>query len=285
MRRTSSLVATVAVLLAPDVALAHSRFFCPAARDPSTGLKTGPCGVAGDDGSDYYAATDAIEIAPGPMTIVWQESIAHAGAPWRFSLSGDGNDLEECILLDHVPHSPTSSPTFSNEGSWTLYNLTIVIPDVACEKCSLHLTNPMTDKIGSAAYANGAGCCDPGDSGCTSTSNPAQCSSVYHSCTVPLKITGSTPRSSFVCPSLPTDWPTTWTGTSSGGSASVDVSTPNVYRQESSTWQNGQLQTAPSKYRMQAGVCTNGVAENTEQLNYVRTSRRMHTLLVLAIFL
>jgi hypothetical protein len=152
MPGVATLVAGLACL--PGVA-GHSRFFCPAARNPSTGLKTGPCGVAGDDGAAYYAATEAITIAPGPLTIVWQESIAHTGAPWRFSLSGDGNDLEECTLLDHVPHSPYSTPTFADESTWPLYNLTIVIPDVSCEKCSLHLVNPMTDKIGDAKSVRG----------------------------------------------------------------------------------------------------------------------------------
>ena len=134
---------------------AHSRFACPEARDPSTSLKTGPCGVAGDDGAAYYASADAITVAPGPLTIFWQESIAHDGAPFRFSLSGDANDLEECVLLDHVPADPSSSPSVSSEDTWTVYNITVNIPDVSCEKCSLHLSNPMTDKIGDAKFVRG----------------------------------------------------------------------------------------------------------------------------------
>jgi len=248
----------LSLLSTAAVSSAHSRFFCPAARDPSTGLKTGPCGVEDDDGSTYYADTDSIVVQPGPMTIVWQESIAHAGAPWRFSLSADGNDLESCVLLDHVPHNPDSSPSYSDESTWTLYNITVVIPDVDCEKCSLHLSNPMTDKIGDAKYYDGEGCCDPGADDCSSTTSPAQCSSVYHSCTVPLRINGTTPRSEYVCPGLPSDWPATFTGTSNPDTdppPAVDVTTPGVYRQESSTWSDGQLQTVPGRYRAEAGIC------------------------------
>ena len=132
-------VAALCGLLQVSPGHAHSRLACPAARDPSTGIKTGPCGTAGDDGSAYYGATDAIEVAPGPFTIVWEESIAHQGAPWRFSLSGDGDDLEECILLDHVPHNPDSNPDFDDESTYTQYSVTLIIPDVACEKCSIHM--------------------------------------------------------------------------------------------------------------------------------------------------
>jgi hypothetical protein len=106
-------------------------------------------------------------------------------------------------------------------------------------------------------YYNGAGCCDPGSGSCSSGTTPKQCASVYHSCTVPLKITGSTPRADLVCPGQPDDWPDTWEGTSAGGAAqSVSVTVGGVYRQESSaTWTDGSLLGAPLRYRQNEGLC------------------------------
>lgn len=238
----------------------HSRLNCPEPRSPETSLKSGPCGTADDDGADYFAATDAIEVSPGPFTISWQESISHIGAPWRISLSGDGDDLNDvCILVDHVPHNDLSDPQFDNEETWTLYNLTITIPDVDCAKCSIHIANPMTDKIAEAKYYDGVGCCDPNDGvTCSDSTTPAACSSVYHSCSVPLRITGSTPRSEYTCPGSPKNWPSTWDGTSDPEQdppPSVDVTAYNVYRQESGTWVDRQLQDVDSEYREQAGIC------------------------------
>jgi hypothetical protein len=107
-------------------------------------------------------------------------------------------------------------------------------------------------------YANGVGCCDPGSATCNSSTTPLQCSSAYHSCTVPIKITGSTPRASYVCPPQPTDWPVTWEGTSASGAAQpVDVTVGGIYRQESSSdWTNGQLLSVPPWYNEAAGFCT-----------------------------
>ena len=129
-------------------------------------------------------------ISPGPLTIVFEESIAHTGAPWRVSLSADGDDdaSKECILLDHIPHDDNARPTFGKDATYHQFRITVTIPDVDCAACSLHLANPMTDKIGAAGAPAGEGCTEPGS-----------CFSVYYSCTTPLRITGATPRASYTC--------------------------------------------------------------------------------------
>lgn len=199
----------------------HSRFGCPPARSPDTGIKNTPCGP---ETGDFTGAP--IEVQPGPFTIMWEESIAHEGAPWRISLSGDGDDAEACPLLDHIPHDPnarTVGPPYFDPSTYHRYFITIEIPDVACERCSLHLSNPMTDKIGDDGLPDGQGCTEPGT-----------CFSNYHSCTTPLKITGTTPRADYTCPGgLPADWPKTWR-TVDG--APVNASVPHEYRRESATW-------------------------------------------------
>jgi hypothetical protein len=175
--------------------------------------------------------------------VQWEESITHAGAPFRIVLSPDGRDSasffsEACVLLDHIPHNDETAPTYSDESTYELYSLTIEIPDISCKRCSLQIINPMTDKIGPAGSPTGVGCTDP-DGTCGTI--------VYHSCTLPLKITGRTPRTDYVCPGVnPSDWPTSWRGDKG---AAVPATQRGVYRRESGTWKNGLLMDVPSRYR------------------------------------
>ena len=227
--------------------LAHSRWSCPEPRSPSTSIKNGPCGDETNTFSD-----EVLEVAPGPLRVVFEESIYHTGAPFRISLSGDGTDtFNPCTLLDHIPHDDRRPrPNFRDESTYTQYAVTIDIPDVNCERCSLHLSNPMTDKIGSAGSPTGSGCTDPNGT----------CFSVYYSCTKSFRIVGSslaaTNRSEYQCPydsgSGPDDWPTSWKG---DNGEVVDASVPGVYRRESSKWNENDftLETAPMRYRQYAG--------------------------------
>jgi hypothetical protein len=234
----------------PAVAVqAHARFKCPSPRSADTGIKTGPCG---DQTNDFSLSSDGaaiLEIAPGPMRIELEESISHTGAPFRIALSSDGSDDDGvCVLLDHIPHNdnPASRPQYLDESTYTPYSITIEIPDVYCEKCSLHMANPMTDKIDGDGAPDAPGCTDP----------DGTCFSVYHSCTVPFKITGSVPRSQFTCPAspLPDDWPLQWIG---DDGVPVAASTPGVYRRERSEWSaDGLLLAVPEFYRQDVGVCS-----------------------------
>ena len=232
--------------ICPTVVFAHSRWSCPEPRSPSTSIKDGPCGDETNNFSD-----EVLEVAPGPLRVVFEESIYHTGAPFRISLSGDGTDtLNPCPLLDHIPHDDRRPrPNFRDESTYTQYAVTIDIPDVNCERCSLHLSNPMTDKIGSAGSPTGSGCTDP----------DGTCFSVYYSCTKAFRIRSSsaaTNRSEYQCPydsgSGPDDWPTTWKG---DNGELVDASVPGVYRRESSKWNENDftLETAPMRYRQHAG--------------------------------
>jgi hypothetical protein len=180
-------------------------------------------------------------IAPGPLLLQWQESISHTGAPFRISLSQDGTDTGSppCVLLDHIPHHDVPiAPIFDNETTYILYSFTIEIPDVQCDRCSLHLANPMTDKIGDLGAPTAEGCTDPSGT----------CFSVYHSCTLPLTISGTTPRSQYTCPNVnPSDFPSSWMG---DGGQTVDAAVRGTYRRESATWSTDSfLLDAPASYR------------------------------------
>lgn len=245
-------IAVVLELCAKPV-FGHSRWACPSPRSSSTAIKTGPCGSDADEFTGEVTA-----ISPGPLTVIFEESIAHTGAPWRISLSGDGQDSDssDCVLLDHIPHNPESVPNFSDESTWTQYKITIDIPDVSCERCSLHLANPMTDKIGDDGLPTGVGCTDP----------DGTCDSVYHSCTLPLSINGTSSRNSYTCSPPPSDWPTSWTG---DDGVSVDASTPGQYRRESAVWSSTTHfivdDRVPASYTTQAGsLCVGDGDSNGE---------------------
>mmetsp|Transcript_13572 Transcript_13572/g.27564 ORF Transcript_13572/g.27564 Transcript_13572/m.27564 type:complete len:328 (+) Transcript_13572:52-1035(+) len=240
----------------PLVAHSHSRWECPAPRSSSTGIKNGPCGSQPLSLYQSDAATD--EIKPGPLRIIFEESIHHTGSPFRISLSNDGTDDDACVLLDHIPHNDCCRPGFFDESSYTKYAVTIEIPNVKCERCSLHLSNPMTDKNGSDGSPSGIGCTDPDGS----------CFSVYYSCTEPFRIVGdenAVQRNEYSCPdwrSVNEDWPLVWVG---DNGEDVDVTTSGVYRRESSIWsEDFTLTTVPNQYRQDAGgLCGEQVTATT----------------------
>lgn len=231
--------------------IAHVRWQCPKPRSPDTGIKEGPCGAQSNN-LMTYTNQDILEIAPGWMRVSMEESIFHTGAPFRIALSRDGTDDTPCVLLDHIPHNDNVAtyPSISDPSTYKEYAIAILIPDVLCERCSLHLVNPMTDKIGDAGAPNGIGCTDPNGT----------CFSVYHSCTLPFKINGTIPREQYQCPKvMPDDWPTQWIG---DNGQVVDASVQGVYRREASLWKDGLLMTVPDRYRQNTGVCRSGTNQN-----------------------
>lgn len=152
---------------------AHFRLVYPQPRSQETGIKSYPCGPDPFWGNGQATTT----LSPGEVTIRWEETISHRGAPFRMALSwGDDNKYDDYILLDHIPHNDAGSASYSSPKK---YAYRIMIPDVQCERCSFQIVNPMTDKI-------------PSGSSCSYPTGTNVCFSVYHSC-ANVKITGSTP--------------------------------------------------------------------------------------------
>ena len=237
--------------------LAYSRFGCPSPRSSSSSIPGAPCGLETNSFGGVVAT-----VKPGPLTVRIEVSNNNM-APWRIALSGDGNDTQACTILDHIPglppctgkgcaaDEPRSEPTFGDESTYTQLLLTIDIPDVACERCSLHLANPIVDSISDAdgAFLKGTDgkpqkvktsrLGSPRGGGCTYPGGNRPCPVVHHSCTTPLKITGKVPRSQLRCPGGylarggPSDWPRAWKG---DGGEEVSASTPGVYRREWGNW-------------------------------------------------
>jgi hypothetical protein len=132
------------------------------------------------------------ELSPGPNTLVFEETIAHTGSPFRIALSRPGEDsYEDCILLNHIPHNDDAV-----RGVSEYYAITVDIPDIDCESCALQIIQIMTDKIDNNLGTDADSCTyNPDDP--LSWSND-QCGSNYHSC-ANVQITGSQEFSSDLC--------------------------------------------------------------------------------------
>lgn len=238
----------------------HSRFKCPTARDwndatgkhipfDNTGNKVGPCGPFS---GKWGMGGNVTLTANSWQTFTWEESIAHAGAPFRVSIL-DENEVERVTLLDHIPHNDAASPIPYVETTYVPYSISVFIPDVLCAKCSIRLLYVMTDKTTKCDipictyYADDSACSGKIDSSPTCygapNNNPCKrsgtCYSNYHSC-IDVSIYGKTPVQSARFPQ-PSIWPSA-------------NQTELHYGQEVGTWTNGWLQGVPSEFSTQAGT-------------------------------
>jgi len=82
---------------------------------------------------------------PGWTTFSWEESVSHHGSPFRLAIL-DSNETAVVLLLDHIPHNDESNPVPYVEKSYVEYKISVEIPDIKCDKCSLQLLYIMTDK-------------------------------------------------------------------------------------------------------------------------------------------
>jgi len=140
-------------LVGPSPARAHLHLVEPAARDGGEELKDGPCGAAG---SVRGTAVTTFE-AGQTIEIVIDEYIDHP-SHYRVAFDVDGHDdfadpvcVANCetsgpdpefapgdstiVLLDHVVDDPAREQT-----------ITVTLPDVVCDRCTLQVIQVMYDK-------------------------------------------------------------------------------------------------------------------------------------------
>lgn len=232
---------------------AHVRFTCPPPRSDRTNEKVGPCDAA-DNGMP------AFELQPGLNTIKWEETINHPGAPTRFALSLDGVDdgYEDCVLLDHVPHNDAFSNTYGPQPTTpTQYSITLYIPDVACERCTLQMISVMSDEVHGVPYFTSCAY-----QGAQDKHGQPTCQQVYHSCAV-VKINGSKPRNELAkCPSFnqQLQWPFMNGQTPSVYNWKGDPGTYNKQGVLESVTRNQVLEITPAQdapYLRSVGGCAN----------------------------
>lgn len=120
------------------------------------------------------------------------------GSQFRIALSRNGeDDFEECILVNNIPHNDASNPIYDEEKqefTFTEYSLTVNIPDVNCDDCTLQLVNVVPDGNNACTY-------DPKE---TENGLNGRCSTNYHSC-ANVKISGGNyARDKYTCETA--DW-------------------------------------------------------------------------------
>eukprot|EP00128_Syssomonas_multiformis_P018513 Colp12_sorted_trinity150504_noHs@27102 len=239
---------------------AHGRFSCPKPRDEkdlngkhiafdNTGNKVGPCGP-----KEYTFGFNGIkQLVPNTwQTLEWEESIAHAGSPFRISILDEAGNTQ-IVLLDHIPHNDNAKPIPAIEFSYVKYRVSVFIPDVKCDRCTIQLLYIMTDKtvkcnIPTCTYYADDSMCSghtdnsPACAGVPSDAPPCKrentCFSNYHSCfDVAINGAQSLLNNNYT---QPANWP--FAKAKSG-----------VYGAEVGTWKNGWLQGVPAEFTTQAG--------------------------------
>lgn len=128
----------------PRPTAAHIQLTSPPAR--TTEQKKGPCGNGGGARSDRVTV-----LQPGQKIIVeWDETVEHPGH-FRISFDDEGDDDfavpasfdEACsndkVLVDLIPDRKTSSGDRH-------YRQEVTLPNFECERCTLQVTQLMTDK-------------------------------------------------------------------------------------------------------------------------------------------
>jgi hypothetical protein len=128
----------------PQPASAHLDLTAPVSRYGPDVLKTGPCGISGGERSDnisYYEPGETIEVR-------WVEYIDHP-AHYRIAFDQDGDDdfvdpatmtelySNDAVLLDGIEDKGPA-----DQG----YAVTVTLPDVTCDNCTLQVIQVMYDK-------------------------------------------------------------------------------------------------------------------------------------------
>lgn len=247
---------------------AHSRWKCPPPRDANdinhkhvdfknTGNKIGPCG---SDTGEIYGFNGITILNPGLQTFEWEESIAHKGSPFRINLLNKNGTII-ATLLDHIPHNDKAKTTM-DEKLYTSYKMSLDLPNIDCEECSLQLLFIMTDKTINCGleycnyYSDDDNCIGHTNLkqgiclGAVPTSGPCKysdtCFSVYHSC-IDIKLLGNHSIDNFKGDDLqPKDWPFRQNN--------------NInYTKESIEWNNGWMTNLPKQYSTSIGIdlCSN----------------------------
>lgn len=234
---------------------AHGRWVCPPPRDAlddsgahipfvNTGNKVGPCGPK----SGQFGFGEVTKLSPGWTTVSWEESVFHKGSPFRLAIL-DENEVARVVLLDHIPHNDASTPTPGVETSYTRYSMSVEIPDIKCDKCSLQFLYFMTEKTAACGIptcfynADDSACkgsTDPDAATCGGAPNSdvcvqeGECFSNYHSC-ADITISGTESLDSFEFDGQPADWP-------------FKSEKMLYYTAESGEWTDGLLQGVPSNF-------------------------------------
>lgn len=137
-------VITLVCGLLPAQVRAHLDMTSPVSRYGRDAIKIGPCGV-----SDGLRSANVNYFEPGEtIEVEWNEYVDHR-SHYRIAFDEDGDDdfvdpstmLEyysnDAVLLDQIEDEPTTDP---------IYRVSVTLPDVECDNCTLQVIQVMYDK-------------------------------------------------------------------------------------------------------------------------------------------
>ncbi len=144
------IVATVAALATS--AAAHIALEYPPSRYGPDVLKVGPCGAASGPRSDHVTELEA----GAPLEVVWNEYVDHPGH-FRIAFDRDGDDgfidplcLSGCTTRNPVIQTYSNDTVLLDDIPDTVgggeSRVTITLPDVECDRCTLQVIQVMYDK-------------------------------------------------------------------------------------------------------------------------------------------
>ncbi|MCZ6805993.1 MAG: lytic polysaccharide monooxygenase [Deltaproteobacteria bacterium] len=156
-RCISWLVTALLFGLLPTGVRAHLDMTSPVSRYGPDILKTGPCGAEGGTRSgniNYFEPGETIDVE-------WDEYIDHP-SHYRIAFDEDGDDdfvdpafidpsemLEfysnDAVLLDEIEDESPSDP---------YYRVSVTLPDVECDNCTLQVIQVMYDKVNDNVDSN-----------------------------------------------------------------------------------------------------------------------------------
>ena len=140
-----------AIVVLPASAEAHIQLTSPPPRYAydAAGIKIGPCATG--------TATNMVThlTAGQPLNVMFNETVAHPGF-FRISLNTTGADTFPAI--SSTPENPVVAPVladnvlFHASGGGGPRMFTVTVPNVSCAKCTLQLTQFMSDNPTSGYY-------------------------------------------------------------------------------------------------------------------------------------
>lgn len=135
--------ALVAGATAPNYAAAHIDLLSPPSRYGHQEQKEGPCGRQDGERGSVLAA-----FVPGAtIRVRWEETIDHPGH-FRLAFDNEGDDgfVDPVAVDDFYANSAVLLDEIEDQDGG-IYEISVTLPDVECDRCTLQLVQVMTDKL------------------------------------------------------------------------------------------------------------------------------------------
>ncbi len=140
----SWLVLALLVGFLPKGARAHLDMTSPVSRYGPDILKRGPCGALGGKRSaniNYFEPGQMIEVE-------WDEYIDHP-SHYRIAFDDEGDDdfVDPATMMEFYSNDTVLLDEIGDEGpSDPLYRVSVTLPDIECDNCTLQVIQVMYDK-------------------------------------------------------------------------------------------------------------------------------------------